>query len=100
MRVFVVQHQHERHGCDEVKFIGVYSTARRGRAAIARAKRLPGFRNHPRGFSVDPYVVDMTHWDEGFKTVWLGRGRPSSARRPSNKPLERTGRARRSAPIR
>ena len=71
-----------------------------GRAAIARAKRLPGFRNHPRGFSVDPYVVDMTHWDEGFKTVWLGRGRPSSARRPSNKPLERTGRARRSAPIR
>jgi hypothetical protein len=52
MRVFVVMHEHDLDGCDEVKFIGVYSTACRGRAAIARAKRLPGFRDHPDGFAV------------------------------------------------
>jgi hypothetical protein len=91
MRVFVVQHQHDLDGCDEVKFIGVYSTARRGRAAVARAKRLPGFRDHPEGFSVDPYEVDRSHWVEGFKTVWLGKGRASSPPTPSNKPLERAG---------
>jgi hypothetical protein len=91
MRVFVVQHQHYLDGCDEVKFIGVYSTAQRGRAAVARAKRLPGFRDHPDGFSVDAYQVDKTHWVEGFKTVWLGKGRPPSSRAPSNKPLERAG---------
>ena len=110
MRVFVVQHQHYLDGCDEVKFIGVYSTARRGQAAVTRAKRLPGFRDHPDGFSVDAYEVDKSHWPEGFKTVWLGKGRPSSSRTPSNKPLERAGikrgrrrearRAGRSAPIR
>ena len=59
MRVFVFQHEHELDGYDEVKFIGVYSTARRGRAAVARAKRLPGFRDHPGGFSVDAREVDV-----------------------------------------
>ncbi len=91
MRAFVVQHQHDLDGCDEVKFIGVYSTAHRGRAAVARAKRLPGFRDHPAGFSVDAYEVDKTHWVEGFKTFWLGKVRAPSSRTPSNKPLERAG---------
>jgi hypothetical protein len=79
-RVFVVMHEHDLDGCDDVKFIGVYSTARRGRAAVARAKGLPGFRDHPGGFSVDAHEVDRTHWPEGFKPVWLGKGRPPSSR--------------------
>ncbi len=91
MRVFLVFHEHVLDGCDEIKFIGAYSTARRGRAAVARAKRLPGFRDHPDGFSVDACLVDRTHWAEGFKTVWLGKRRPQSTRAPSNKPLERAG---------
>jgi len=91
MRVFLVFHQHDLDGCDEIKFIGVYSTARRGRAAVARAKRQPGFRDHPDGFSVDAHEVDRTSWTEGFKTVWLGKGRPPSSSTPSNKPLERAG---------
>ena len=71
MRVFVVQHEHELDGCDEVKFIGVYSTKERARAAVDRAKPLSGFRDHPDGFSVDPYEVDMDHWTDGFVTVSL-----------------------------
>ena len=69
MRVFVVQHEHELDGCDKVKFIGVYSSDERARAAVDRAKGLSGFRDHPDGFSVDPYEVDMDHWTEGFITV-------------------------------
>ena len=91
MRVFVVQHQHDLDGCDEVKFIGVYSSEDRGWAAVERSRRLPGFCKHPDGFSVDAYEVDKDHWTEGFKTVWLGKGRPPSSRTPSNKPLERPG---------
>jgi len=90
MRVFVVQHQHDLDGCDEVKFIGVYSTEHRGRAAVARAKRLPGFRDHPAGFSVDAYEVDKTHWVEGFKTFWLGKARAPSSRKASNSTFDRT----------
>src|SRR5262245_1684545 len=91
MRVFVVQHQHELDGCDEVKFIGVYSTARRAAAAVALAKGLPGFRDHPDGFSVDAYEVDRSHWVEGFKTFRLERGEAPSPPTPSNMPLERAG---------
>ena len=69
MRVFVVQHQHELDGCDEVKFIGVYSSEDRAWSAVDRAKALSGFRDHPDGFSVDPYEVDMDHWTEGFVTM-------------------------------
>ena len=69
MRVFVVQHQHELDGCDEVKFIGVYSSEERASEAVDCAKELPGFRDYPDGFSVDPCEVDMDHWTEGFVTV-------------------------------
>jgi len=71
MRVFVVQHEHEFQGCDEVKFIGVYSTEEGARAAVERAKRLSGFSDHPDGFTVDPYEVDRDYWTEGFVTVSL-----------------------------
>ena len=71
MRVFVVQREHELDGCAEVKFIGVYSTQERAWTAVDRAKRLSGFRDHPDGFSVDPYEVDMDHWTEGFVRVSL-----------------------------
>lgn len=69
MRVFVVQHEHQLGDCDEVKFIGVYSTNERAQAAVDRAKQLSGFRDHPDGFSVDPYEVDRDHWTEGFIVV-------------------------------
>jgi hypothetical protein len=59
--------------------------------AVARAKRLPGFRDHPDGFSGDAHDVDRTQWSDGVKTVWLGKGRAPSPRTPSNKPLERAG---------
>ena len=75
MRVFVVQDEHEFDGCDEVKFIGVYSSEERARAAVDRARALSGFCDYPDGFSVDSYEVDMDHWTEGFVTVPFD-GRP------------------------
>jgi putative ABC transport system substrate-binding protein len=59
-----------------VKFIGVYSSEERARAAVDRAKQLSGFRDYPDGFSVDPYEVDMDHWTEGF----LKEAIPSASR--------------------
>ena len=91
MRVFIVHHQHELDGRDEVALIGVYSSEERGRAAVERSRRLPGFCEHPDGFSVNAYEVDKDYWTEGFKTVWLGKGSPPSSPTPSNKPLERPG---------
>jgi hypothetical protein len=64
--VFVVQHEYEWCGHDEVKLIGVYSTRSDAEAAVARSCSQPGFRNWPDGFSIDEYKLGEDHWTEGF----------------------------------
>lgn len=69
MKVYVVQHEYERDGVDEVKLVGIYRSAMDARSAVERISRLPGFADHPDGFSVDPYEVGLDHWTEGFSIV-------------------------------
>jgi homoserine kinase type II len=69
-RVFFVTHTHELSGGEEdEKLIGVYSSTENADAAVVRASGLPGFREHPDGFHVDAYAVDVDHWTEGFVTT-------------------------------
>jgi homoserine kinase type II len=56
-------------GCDDVKFIGVFSSRESAAAAVAQLVRQPGFIEHPDGFFVEVYPVDRPHWTEGFATV-------------------------------
>ncbi len=70
MEVFVVRHVHEfDDGTEDVKLIGVYSTEERANAAVGRLTEHAGFRDTPKGFSVDRYPVDKDHWLGGFETV-------------------------------
>lgn len=69
MHVFVVHHAYESDGAEESKLIGVYSSRDAAEQAVARARTLPGFVDHPDGFSVDDYVLDEDHWTQGFVTV-------------------------------
>jgi hypothetical protein len=55
---------------DEEKFIGIYSTEEKAKAAIARLRTLPGFRDYPDGFEIHRQRVDATGWNEGFTRVW------------------------------
>lgn len=64
--VFVLQHSHELDGCDETKFIGVYSSLSSAEEAKQRLRLQPGFKNYPDDFSVDAYELDVDHWKEGF----------------------------------
>jgi hypothetical protein len=67
MFVYLLQHSYPLdNDADEVKLIGVYSTAELAEKAAGRYKTLPGFRDHPDGFSIDRYEVDKDHWTEGF----------------------------------
>jgi hypothetical protein len=78
--VFVVQHVRVGQGGEEdIKFVGVYRSLEAARAAIARLKEKPGFREAPRvidplrdddeaGFYIDEYELDKDHWSEGFGT--------------------------------
>ena len=68
--VFVAMHAQEfDDGHEDVKMIGVFSTLERAEAAIGRLRSEPGFRDHPQGFHVEPYELDIDHWSEGFVTV-------------------------------
>jgi homoserine kinase type II len=66
-KVYVLQHEYQRpDGCDDAKFIGVYSSQELAEMAIARLRAQPGFRQHPNEFCVSGYELDMDHWTEGF----------------------------------
>lgn len=68
--VFLLQHVHDiTDMIDDVKIIGVYSSEKLALAAQERAMQLPGFRDTPKGFHVDAYVVDEDNWVEGFVTA-------------------------------
>jgi hypothetical protein len=69
MEIFVLHHVHIfDDGEEDVKLIGLYILARAG-AGGARVGTMPGFRDAPEGFSIDPYILDEDHWTEGYITV-------------------------------
>ena len=56
---------------DDAKLIGVYRSEALALDAIARLSSQPGFKDHPSGFDVDAYPLDVDHWAEGFVTSKL-----------------------------
>jgi hypothetical protein len=49
-------------------FIGVYSSRQTAEEAVRKLRELSGFRDHPDGFHVESYQLDLDHWTEGFVT--------------------------------
>jgi hypothetical protein len=72
MRVYILQHERDIEGSSDVKMIGVYRTEQDALAARKRLSAAPGFRDHPDGFSIDPYELDQDHLTEGFVSVPVG----------------------------
>ena len=80
-QVFVVQHVHTLpDGSEDVKLIGVYSSAMSAHVAVNRLKQQPGFREYPdmvdpsmesgeQGFHVSAMTLDKDHWAEGYITL-------------------------------
>jgi hypothetical protein len=80
-QVFVVQHFHILPGdVEDVKLIGVYSSAMSAHSAVSRLRQQPGFNEHPdivdpstesdeQGFHVSEVTLDEDHWAEGYVTL-------------------------------
>ena len=78
--MYVVHHLHTLpSGEENIKLIGVYGSRDSALGAVDRARKLPGFRDHPRlalestdgdpdGFFIDNYVLDEDEWKEGYVT--------------------------------
>ena len=67
--VYVLQHEYEWCGRDEVKFIGVFASSSDADAVIRRLQTQPGFRDWPDGFSIDRHEIGEGAWAEGFSTM-------------------------------
>ena len=66
MAVYLLQHLIEREEGDDVKVIGIYSSAALADAAALELSSMPGFSDSPQGFTVDAYELDTTFWLDGF----------------------------------
>ena len=53
------------------KLLGAFSSEETARAWQADASTLPGFRDAPERFLLEPYTLDERLWPEGFVTVQL-----------------------------
>jgi hypothetical protein len=54
---------------DDVKILGVYSSAAAAQARIESARTLPGFNDEPDCFQVARYTLGKDEWTEGFVTL-------------------------------
>jgi hypothetical protein len=66
--VFAVQHVEPLpSGFEEVRKVGVYSSAEAAQQAISRIRLGAGFSSFPDAFYVDEYELDVDHWANGFE---------------------------------
>ncbi|UMZ10633.1 hypothetical protein I9018_24560 [Pseudomonas sp. MPFS] len=66
MIVYILQHVSECEDREDVKIVGIYSAAELANEAALNFSMVPGFKDFPQGFSVDPYELDRTFWKDGF----------------------------------
>jgi hypothetical protein len=69
MDVYVLFHFHDLEDLADAKIIGIYSSREDADDAKRRAVQMPGFKESPDGFHIDPYTLDMDNWSHGFETV-------------------------------
>jgi hypothetical protein len=69
--VWAVWHVYEdKSGNDETKFVGVFSSEERAKAAVIPLRDKPGFRDHPAEcFEIHEQTIDLVGWSEGFSQV-------------------------------
>jgi hypothetical protein len=65
-KVFIVQHEYERNGCDHFKHIGVFFNRDEAETAVDKLRNLPGFKSWPNGFEISEVIVGEYGWKEGF----------------------------------
>lgn len=69
-KVYILHHVHEfESGEEDVKLIGVFSSKEKALKAVDDHGKLPGFKDHLNGFSIDEYIIDKSEWNEGFATL-------------------------------
>jgi hypothetical protein len=70
--VVILWHVHEiNDGDEDSKLIGVYRSKEDAIAAIERLRGKPGFNQTVSGFQYETYKLNVDHWIDGFKEVFI-----------------------------
>jgi hypothetical protein len=80
--VFLLEHVNPDND-DDAKTIGIYSTREKAKTAMLSLQKQPGFKEHPEGFEICPYRLDLTSWTEGFITI---KHKPASKSKSKERP--------------
>ena len=62
---------HEHGDEEDAKLLGVFSSEQTAKDWQDDARVLPGFRDFPDDFVIDPYELDQRKWSGGFETLML-----------------------------
>lgn len=69
-RVYIAEHVYEVNDEDHAKVIGVFSTHKKAQDAVDNLLLKPGFADHPAGFTIDEYELDVEgNFSDGFVTL-------------------------------
>jgi len=66
--IFVLSHEYEQDGYDQLKMLGVYSNRVLAEEAQAYFLIQEGFRDYPDGFVIHESRLNQNLWSEGFAT--------------------------------
>jgi len=65
-KVYLVNHNYELQGCDEIKFIGIFSSEKKAKKAVKKLKKQKGFKKYKKGFTIGKCPLNQIYWDGGF----------------------------------
>jgi hypothetical protein len=66
--IYLLTHEYELDGYDQLKVLGVYSEQSLAENAQAYFSTQPGFCDHLDGFEIEECKINQNLWSEGFIT--------------------------------
>lgn len=66
MKVYLLFHEYEVDGDEDLKVLGVFSSRAAAEAAVDKYRKLDGFSLYPNEFHIDGYELNVEHWTSGF----------------------------------
>jgi hypothetical protein len=66
--VYLLLHEREDVDGEHIKIIGVFEDHEIASSHINDLRMMPGFKEHPDGFSVEEFTVGECRWTDGFHT--------------------------------
>lgn len=72
--VYLLQHEYTEDEYDYITTIGIYLNYKNAQDTVKKLSNEPKYQHYlgglypPNGFNIDEYIINASHWSEGFVT--------------------------------